>query len=231
MEINCIIIDDEPLAIKIIEQYISSVNDLILKGTFENPIEAQDLLKTNDVDLVFLDIQMPLITGIDFMKSTKLNSKVIFTKAHRNFAIESYELDIVDYLLKPISFPRFLKSVNKYRESFASKVNTSNLSADDDNFIYVNSNKKYLKVDFDSILYIDSIKDYIKIHTSKETIVTKEKISSFLEKLPKNFIRIHRSYIVNKNKISAFTAKDVEIGKIEIPIGSNFKEEVKKLRE
>ncbi len=229
MGINCIIIDDEPLAIKILEQYISNVNDLHLKDTFENPINAHDILKSGNIDLVFLDIQMPLITGIDFIKSTEINAKIIFTTAHRNYAIESFELDVIDYLLKPISFPRFLKSINKFKEITTLKENKSESQIKDD-FIYVNSNKKHLKIDFNSILYIDSIKDYIRIHLDEKSVVTKEKISSFLDKLPQNFIRVHRSYIVNKNKVSAFTAKDIELGQIEIPIGKNFKEEVTKLK-
>ncbi len=228
MSINCIIIDDEPLAIKVIEQYISNVSILNLKGTFENPMEAQELLNSNDIDLIFLDIQMPLITGIDFLKTIKINSKVIFTTAHRNYAIESYELDAVDYLLKPISFPRFLKAINKYEEISLDK-NYKLESRSDDNFIYVNSNKKNIKIDFDSVLYIDSIKDYIRIHTSEKTIVTKEKISSFIDKLSEDFIRVHRSYIVNKNKVTAYTAKDIEIEDIEIPIGNYYKDEIRKL--
>ncbi|MEM9362488.1 MAG: LytTR family DNA-binding domain-containing protein [Bacteroidota bacterium] len=230
MTINCIIIDDEPLAIDILVQYIGNIDDLNLKGTFENPMGAQELLKIGVVDLIFLDIQMPLITGIDFIKSTKLKAGIIFTTAHRNYAIESYELDVVDYLLKPISFSRFLKSVNKYKEAHT-PVHNKTESAISNDFIYVNVNKKHVKVTFNEILYVDSLKDYIKIHTSETQIVTKEKIGSFLEKLPENFIRVHRSYIVNKNHVTAITAKDVEIDKIEIPIGSNFKHEIKRLKQ
>ncbi|MEM8845610.1 MAG: LytTR family DNA-binding domain-containing protein [Bacteroidota bacterium] len=230
MTLNCIIIDDEPLAVDILVQYIGNIDDLNLKGTFENPLEAQALLKTEEIDLIFLDIQMPLITGIDFIKSTKLNAGIIFTTAHRNYAIESYELDVFDYLLKPISFSRFLKSINKFKEVRNPIYNKPKSSTSSD-FIYVNVNKKHIKVAFDEILYVDSLKDYIKIHFSEKQIVTKEKISSFLEKLPENFIRVHRSYIVNKNHITAITAKDVEIDKIEIPIGSNYKDEIRKLKE
>ena len=225
MSINCIIIDDEPLAIKVLEQHISNVNDLQLIRTFENPMDAVDILKSQHIDLIFLDIQMPLITGIDFVKTTPIPAKIIFTTAHRNYAIESYELDVVDYLLKPVSFPRFLKAVNKFKE-LTFNGNTENHLISKEPCIFVNSNKKHLKVDFKSILYIDSIKDYIRIHLEEKTVVTKEKISAFIEKLPDNFIRVHRSYIVNRNRITAFTAKDIEIGEIEIPIGNSYKEYV-----
>lgn len=228
--ITCIIVDDEPLAIQIIEQHLCQINDLELIGTFQNPLEAFSFLQANSVDLVFLDIQMPLLTGIDLVKSLPNAPKVIFTTAHRNYAIESYELDVVDYLLKPVTFIRFFKAINKLRalqELPTSTMETSSSSsAISHDHIYVNANKKYIKVLFHEIHYVESLKDYIRIHTDDQPIITKDRISEFEKKLPDNFLRIHRSFIVNTSKISAFTSKDVEIDVQEIPIGESYKKEV-----
>ncbi len=228
MSIKCIIIDDEPLAIQIIEQHLEKIPDLVLTASFQNPLEAFELLKTTKVDLLFLDIQMPLLTGIDFIKALDNPPAVVFTTAYRDYAIESYELNIVDYLLKPISFKRFFKAINKFRKLAQIQVSNNlpeEVSPTNDH-IYVNSNKKYVKVLFGHITYVESLKDYIRIHTSDDTIITKDKISEFEKKLPGQFLRIHRSYLVNVSKISAFTAKDVEIGSAEIPIGDSYKKEV-----
>lgn len=191
-----------------------------------------EFIQSGEVDLIFLDIQMPLLTGIDFVKNTTLQPKVIFTTAHRDYAIEGYELDIVDYLLKPISFTRFFKAVNKYRQSLSVTDTTQDtipLQQENDH-MYVNVNKKFLKIHFKDISYVDSLKDYIRIHTSEEVIITKDKISAFIEKLPADFLRVHRSFIVNKNKITAFTARDIELGAVEIPIGDQYKSVVKALK-
>lgn len=226
--IRCLIIDDEPLAIEVIKMHLSQLPELELVATFNNPIEAIELLKQDTIDLLFLDIEMPLLSGIDFIKTIPNVPKVIFTTAYRNFAIESYELDVVDYLLKPISFSRFFKAINKYKallELPISKVSTSEEVVTNDH-IYVNVNKKFVKIKFADILYIESIKDYIRIHLPDTNIVTKDAISSFEEKLPSEFLRTHRSFIVNTVKITAFTKVDVEIGEKEIPIGSSYKEGV-----
>jgi len=198
--IRCLIIDDEPLAIEVIKIHVSQLKELQLINTFNNPIEALETLKTEAIDLIFLDIEMPLLSGIDFLKTIPKVPKVIFTTAYRHYAIESYELDVVDYLLKPISFSN--------------------------NHMYVNANKKHIKIGFDDILYIESIKDYIRIHLANSNVVTKESISNFETKLPAEFLRIHRSFIVNTSKITAFTKVDIEIETREIPIGASYKEKV-----
>ncbi len=228
MAIQCVIIDDEPLAIQVLQQHVEQVTDLEVVATFQNPMEAMTFLKETQVDLLFLDIQMPLLTGIDFLKSTHIKPKVIFTTAYRNYALESYELDVIDYLLKPISFSRFFKAINKYRSLTGSTLQPTTPTQENvlNDHLYVNSNKKHIKIEFSSILYVESLKDYIRIHTTAQAITTKDKISSFLEKLPAHFIQTHRSYIVNSDQITAFTAKDVEIGDLEIPIGEVFKEKV-----
>jgi len=229
MKVQCIIIDDEPLAIELIKSHVAKFSNLEMIASCHNAIEGFEVLKSKQVDLIFLDIQMPLLTGIDFLKSLSNPPKVIFTTAFREYAVESYELEVVDYLLKPISFDRFFKAMNKYFKTVEHKtVNLANKSKDDtsSDFITVNVNKKHYKVLFSEILYAESLRDYVQIHTIEMTLVTKDKISDFENKLPNNFLRTHRSYIVNLDKITAFTTNDVEIGKLEIPIGVSYKNEV-----
>jgi len=228
MGIRCVIVDDEPLAIRVLEKHIMNVPDLELVATFDNAISAGHFLQDTSIDLLFLDIQMPVVTGIDFIKNTRIQPKVILTTAYRKHALEGYELDIIDYLLKPISFIRFYKSVNKYR-ALSSTITTTNVNSPEINitsdYIFVNSNKKMIRIAFNNMLFIDSIKDYVRIHTLNETIITKDKISSFLQKLPSSFLRVHRSYILNSEKIATLTAKDVVlINGMEIPIGASYKE-------
>ena len=229
MAINCIIIDDEPLAIKVLETHLNEIPDVKVAANFQSAVEALSFLMEETIDLIFLDIQMPLLTGIDFLKSTNNLPSVIFTTAFRNYAIESYELDVVDYLLKPISFTRLFKAVNKFKNlqnlppSIPAKDDLINAVND---HLYVNSNKKFVKVLFKDILFVESLKDYIKIHTIDGQIVTKDKLTSFTEKLPDHFVRTHRSFLVNLRMITAFTAVDVEIGEKEIPIGSSYKHQV-----
>ncbi|WP_034059635.1 LytR/AlgR family response regulator transcription factor [Lacinutrix jangbogonensis] len=229
MKVKCIIIDDEPLAIALIEVHIAKIPNLEVIATCNNALEGFEVLKSKPVDLIFLDIQMPLLTGIDFLKSLSNPPKVIFITAYREYAIESYELEVVDYLLKPVSFDRFFKAINKYFKTIESNYKTEvDIPKKDGSsgFIYVNVNKKNYKILFSEIIYAESLKDYIQIHTKETSIVTKDKISDFEQKLPKNFLRTHRSYIVNTDKITAYTANDVEVDTLEIPIGVSYKQEV-----
>lgn len=227
MPITCIIVDDEPLAIQIIEGHIAQIPDFELVATFQHPVRALEFLDTTCIDLIFIDIEMPILTGIDFIKTLKNIPKVIFTTAYRNYAIESYELEVIDYLLKPISFARFLRAVNRFKsrrqEAPILSIESTDLKND---HIYVNANKKFIKVLFNDITYVESIKDYVRIHTPDGSVVTRDKISEFEKKLPHNFLRIHRSYIANTHKISAFTSTDIEIGRREIPIGESYKREI-----
>lgn len=228
--VKCLIVDDEPLAIKIMQRHVAQIPSLDLRASLQNPLEAFEFLKKEPIDLIFLDIQMPVLTGIDFVKSLAQAPAVIFTTAYRNYAVESYELDVVDYLVKPITFTRFFKAVNKYlsqgSESPVSVPTSKQTEAQQADYIYVNANKKYIKIPFADILYVESIKDYVRIHTEGKSVMTKDKISEFAAKLSSDFLRIHRSFIVNTRKITAFTAQDVEIGEREIPIGGSYKEEV-----
>lgn len=228
MPIKCLIIDDEPLAIQVIETHVKQISEIEVMGTFQNPIKAFDFLKENKIDLLFLDIEMPLLTGIDFIKSISNPPKVIFTTAYRNYAVTSYELDVVDYLLKPISFTRLFKAINKYKSLSEVKVVKETVFSEETahDHIYVNSNKKYIKISFNEILYVESIKDYVRIHLQDKRVVTKDTIGNFVTKLSKDFLRIHRSYIVNTKKVTAFTALDVEIDEKEVPIGASYKSTV-----
>ena len=226
MSIRCLIIDDEPLAIEVLQTHLQQIEEVELLGTFQNSLKAFEFVKNHTIDLIFLDIEMPVLTGVDFVKSLKSPPKIIFTTAHRDYAVVSYELNVIDYLLKPISFMRLFKAINKYKELIGSQTTVVPEEVETPNdHMYVNSNKKFIRISFDEILYVESIKDYVRIHLEDQSVITKGTIGSFLEKLPKTFIRIHRSFVVNTKKVTAFTSLDVEIGTKEIPIGSSYKNE------
>ncbi len=222
--IKCIVVDDEPLARSLLEGHIGEVPFLEHLGSFKDGVEAIDFLRTTTVDVIFLDIQMPKLTGIDVLKTITSPPKVIFTTAYREYALESYEYEAVDYLLKPVTFTRFFKAVNKLlpvSEDVGARTHVPPVE-----HIYVAFNKKRIKVMLDQVLYIESVKDYIRIHLEDKRLVVKEQLGRFAEQLPAHFLRTHRSYVVNTNKITAYTALDVEIGDKEIPIGGKYKEYV-----
>lgn len=228
--ISCLVVDDEPLARAIIKSYISQVPLLRLEGECANAIEAFSFLQHRPVDLMFLDIRMPQLNGNDFLKTLKNPPKVIMTTAYTDYALEGYELDVVDYLLKPIPFDRFLKSVNKaYGHGVPKMEQAVPEEKTSDSFVYFRADRKMVKVMLKDILYIESMKDYIKVITAAGTIITKQSISSVEAMLPeKEFIRSHRSYIVSSRHIKSFTAELIEIHNTEIPIGKLFRNEVMK---
>ena len=230
-EVNCLVVDDEPLAIGLLEKHIAQFSRLKLIESCWNAVQAFEVLQREKIDLIFLDIQMPGMTGVEFIKSLKNPPSIIFTTAYREYAVESYELDVVDYLLKPITMDRFMKAINKYlsNRGTETKVFSSPSESQDEDALFVNSNKKYIKVLFQEVLYIESLKDYVQIHSISGKVSTKDKISVFEHKLPDYFIRVHRSFIVNTRQITAFTAHDIEIGELEIPIGISYKSEVMNL--
>ena len=235
MKIKCLIIDDEPLAQKGITEYVNDVEFLELNGVFENALKAIDVIHQKKIDLIFLDIQMPQLLGTDFMHSLINPPKVIFTTAFRKYAVDGFELDAVDYLLKPISFERFLKAVNKVMRLNITSTEIdllfkpSQITTNTDAFIYLRADRKNIKVNFDDILFIESLKDYIKVVTKDKTIVTKQAISSIEENLPKDlFTRTHRSFIVSLKKIESFTPDLIQINKYEIPISRSYRHEVEK---
>jgi DNA-binding LytR/AlgR family response regulator len=233
-KIICLAVDDEPPALDVLKKFIGSVHLLELAGTCSDAIEAINYLQKKPVDLIFLDIKMPELLGTDFIRALKNPPKVIFTTAFRKYAIEGFELDAVDYLLKPISFERFLKAVNKVMDASLNGTltieNEQQNKVATDNSIYFRSDRKMVKVNLADILYIESIKDYIKVVSATGTVITKQSISSVEESLPKEmFIRIHRSFIVALNKIESYSNELVWVGKAELPISRMYRHEVEKV--
>jgi len=235
IHVKCLVVDDEPLAREVLKRYIEQMPTLEFAGECASAVQAIIFLQQHPVDLIFLDIRMPQMNGTDLIKSLKNLPKVIFTTAYSEYAMEGYELDVVDYLLKPIRFDRFVKAINK---AFAMQ-NGNRPSAEQEltvqekrqePFAYFRVDRKMTKVLFNDILYIESMKDYIKVVTNENTIVTKQSISSVEAMLPeKLFVRTHRSFIASVEKIKSFTSEIVEIGKNEIPIGKLYRNNVMKV--
>ncbi|WP_074406128.1 LytR/AlgR family response regulator transcription factor [Aquimarina megaterium] len=219
--VRCLLVDDESPAIDLLINHIKMLDDLEIVTSCYSAVEAFEVIKKEEIDLLFLDIEMPVLKGLDFLKTLQHPPKVIITTAYREYAIEGYDLDIIDYLLKPISFDRFVKAIDRYYERVQSPPLA--IVEKNDTFFYVNVNKKHIKIVFDEVLYIESLKDYVKIHTTHQKLVVKSNIGKIETQLPSTlFLRIHRSYIVAIDKITAYTQKDIEIGTIEIPIGSSY---------
>lgn len=232
MNLKCFIIDDEPLAIEVIESHVSKIDGLEVVATFQNAVKAFQALRDADVDVLFLDIQMPRLTGIELLKTLKNPPRVVFTTAYREYALEGFELDVVDYLLKPISFDRFLKAVNKLFDLITKdeKPIQSIQSGDDLHYVFVPSDKKNVKVCLDEIIYIESKRDYILIKTSNKEVNTYQTITYMEEHLPsEHFLRVHRSFIINLSKIECWSNNDVEMPGIKVPIGRTYKRETLKV--
>ncbi|MDQ1857938.1 LytTR family DNA-binding domain-containing protein [Chryseobacterium sp. WLY505] len=215
-KIKCIIVDDEPLALSLLEHYVEKIPFLELVFSTENPILALEYLQKNDSDLIFLDIQMPELTGINFMKIVGADQKYILTTAYSEYALEGYEHNVVDYLLKPVSFDRFQKSVLKAQErfSFAHEENTH---------FFVKSSGQRHRIGFQEILYIESIKDYVNIRTENDEFIVLDTLKSMENQLPETFVRIHKSFIVNLDKVKSIGAKKVILPEYEIPIGESYR--------
>jgi DNA-binding LytR/AlgR family response regulator len=234
--VKCIIVDDEPLARDVIRRYIQKVPTIVLLGEFGNAIDATIFLQENTVDVIFLDIRMPQLNGTDFVRSLRNVPKIIFTTAHKEYAHEGFELDVTDYLLKPIRFDRFLRAVNKaFPQRPADNMVNHPVIAEESrpalSFIYLRVERKMIKVFLDDILYIESDKDYVKVFTDKSYILTRQTIASVEAMLSESlFTRIHRSYIISLNKIKSFTADTVEIGDKELPVGKLYRNSFLKLQ-
>jgi len=232
--INVIIVDDEPLALDVLETYIEKIPELNLVQRCNNALEANEALKVHDIDLMFLDIQMPQLTGTDFLKTLSNPPLVIFTTAYANYALEGFELNAIDYLLKPISLERFMKAVNKAVEQIElQRKDSAATITDGDNksFIFVKADKKLIKVSYSEIIYIEGLKDYVIIRQDTGRIITLQTMKSLEEKLPSGiFKRIHRSYIINLNKINAIVGNMVEVtekGQAKhLPVGKNYRDEL-----
>jgi DNA-binding LytR/AlgR family response regulator len=231
MKIRCLVVDDEPLAAELVATHISKTPDLELVTTCSNAMEAFAVLQREKVDILFLDIQMPRMTGWDLLKTLPEKPHVIITTAYRDHALEGYEFDVLDFLLKPIHYERFLKAIGKYhlRKSHTAEL-ASTQDAYEQMYKYFKVNREMKKVFLKDILYIESLKDYVRIKTDKESLITYQRISYLEEKLPEDkFIRVHKSFIVAIDKIVSLGSNSLKVKDKEIPIGRNYKVNVTKL--
>ncbi len=225
-KISCIIVDDEPLARKGIELNVKELDWLEIKGQFPNAIKAGDFLKANEVDIMFLDIEMPGLKGLDFIKTLQSNVIVILTTAYPQFALEAYELEVFDYLVKPIRFERFYQSVNRARDIVElNRKDKSELTDIQEEYFYIKADRKYFKLYYKDVLYIKGLKDYVMIFTQKDKYMTAMNIKTIYSKLPAAiFARVSKSYIINVNAIDSIDVDTIYIGKEEVPLGTSYKE-------
>lgn len=228
---NCIIVEDEPLAAEVISDYIQQVHFLELKGICSDAIYAMEIMQKEKIDLIFLDIHLPKLKGLDFVKTVKNPPQIIVISAYQEYALQGYELNIIDYLLKPVEFSRFLMAVNKLKSPYENEISNGKgriiqpAAPVERAHLFFNVSKKKIKIYLDEILYIESLKEYIRIVTNEKSILTKFQLGQIEELLAKNnFLRVHRSFVVAKEKIDAFSAAAVEIQGKEIPIGRSYKE-------
>jgi len=237
LEISCIIIDDERIAREGIKSYVEQIDFLQLKGVFKSAIEANTFLSNNKVDLMFLDIEMPMLSGIDFLRSLHQPPYTIFTTAYSQYALEGYKYDVIDYLMKPVSFDRFLQSVNKLvrilnRQQLTAVPQTTEAGSRPDTEenkqeLYVKTDKKIVKLLFNEILYLESMQNYVQIFTDDDIYITRITLKNIVEALPADgFIQTHKSYVVNKSKISAIEGNMIIINKHRIPISRRMKDEI-----
>lgn len=230
-QFKCIVVEDEPLAAEVLEDYIAQVPFLNLRAVCSDAIFALEIINAEKIDLIFLDIHLPKLKGLDFIKSLKHPPQIIITTAYHEYALQGYEFNVVDYLLKPIEFSRFITAVNKLKPRQLAEPSLPVTPRESERrFLFFNVSKKRVKIYLDEILYIESLKEYIKIFTKTRSILTKFQLGEIEELLNKaDFIRVHRSFIVAKDKIEAFTASDVEINGKQIPVGRSYKEIVQSL--
>ncbi len=231
MTLRAIAVDDEPLALEVIERFSQKIPSLELINTFQSPIEAMEYLKENPVDLLFLDIQMPDLTGLQFLQSLTEKPMIIFTTAFTEYAVDSYEFDAVDYLLKPVLFDRFYKAVNRAELQLQAKEALQAQDGDDavgngKDFLFIKSDTRFFRVSLSDILLIEGMRDYIAVHTPKQRILTLMSMTNMLKKLPSDrFMRVHKSYIIGLDHIALIQHNRVFINDKEIPISSSYKEE------
>lgn len=225
--IKCVIIEDEILAQKLLQKYIEKDMRLQILKVCNNGQEAFEYLSDNKIDIAFCDIQMPLLNGIDLLKIIEYKPISILTTAYENYALQGFALDVVDYLLKPFSYDRFQQAVNKAVELYQFRIEKNQEKVNEEKFIYLRANQMMQKVFLDSILYIEALKDYVQLITTDKKITIQDTMKSMEEQLPENYIRVHKSYIINKNKIEKYTTQSVIISAKEIPIGRAFKGNLK----
>ncbi|RLD57529.1 MAG: DNA-binding response regulator [Bacteroidetes bacterium] len=231
MRIKCLIIEDEPIAREVLRDYIGKLDDFKIAGEFENALEALSFMKQNRVDLIFLDINMPQLSGIEFLRSLSHPPKTIITTAHRKYALEGFDLQVLDYLLKPYSFERFFQAIEKYYETLAYPVTLHNIDSPISStaYLYLKDNRKTYKVYLSDISLIESKGEYVQVRSGKKVVMTRSSLTAIEQLLPNDqFIRTHNSFIVSIDHISAFTASTIEVGETEIPISRKYKNMVMK---
>jgi DNA-binding LytR/AlgR family response regulator len=227
MKLTCIIIDDEPVARKVLQEFIGEIDYLELTGQAENPLKAMALLQDNDIDIIFLDINMPKINGIDFLKTSKFSSNIIITTAYPVYAVEAYGLDVLDYLVKPIAFERFLKACNKVKELKAQKNLMPAQPNNSNDHFFIKSENQIEKVFYDDLLYAEAMLNYVMLYTNSKKMMVYITIKGLEEQLPAEiFIRVHKSFIVNINKIRSIEGNILDIGNEKITISQNLREKV-----
>jgi DNA-binding LytR/AlgR family response regulator len=228
MKIKCVLIDDEPLATKVLQNYFTNFPDFEIIGTFYNSMEALEFINSNTIDVVFLDIHMPVMPGFELIKLIDYKTKIVITTAFREFAAESYELDVLDYLVKPVSLPRFIKCIRKIESEFNSKNNIKIETHRIEPHIFIKVDKKMVKIIIDEILFIEGMKEYIKVVTIDKTYITHKSLTSLTEELPLDrFMRIHKSYTIAINKVKSIEGNRIQILSHTIPIGRNYSKDVK----
>ena len=224
---NCIILDDEPLARAEMQSLIREVSNLEILGDFSNALTAVDFLKTNQVDLIFLDIQMPLMTGLEFAESLPKQSLIIFTTAYSQYALKSYELDAIDYLLKPIEKQRLEKAINKaelYNQLLSQETIKNTVESNTKDFLFIKADRRFYKLNFDEIKFIEGLKDYVVIHTKTQKLITAMNLKTIHQKIPADiFLRVSKSFVINLNFIDSFDKPNIYIDASEIPLGEVYK--------
>ncbi|KAA8475716.1 LytTR family two component transcriptional regulator [Arcticibacter tournemirensis] len=231
MNLKVLIVDDEPQAIEVIKNYLENFQNIEIVSSCTTAIEAYQVLRQKQIDLMFLDIQMPALKGTDFLRSLNRPPHVIFTTAYPEYALEGFDLAAVDYLVKPVSFDRFLRAIDKVLKLYEMKSGlsfTAEPSVDKEIFMYLKVDRKTIKINVGDILWIESLKDYVKVVLEDKSYITKQKISVLEELLPPQFVRIHRSFIVSVPKVTSYYSYAVEIGGKELPVGRNYKNEVQR---
>lgn len=226
-KVRCLIVDDEQPAVGLLTQYVEMVDGFEVTAFCYSAVKAREILKVTEVDLIFMDIRMPVLSGIDLIKTLRNPPAIVLTTAYREYALDGYDLDIIDYLLKPIKFDRFLKACQRYEERNDTRQAPQSNAQDNEDHFYVNVNKTHHKIVFADILYIESLKDYVRIHTTTEKLVVKGNIGSFMNQLPEQlFVRTHRSYIICLKHVKAYNQTDIEVGEKSIPIGVSHRKEL-----
>jgi len=228
MKIKCIIIDDEQLAISVIESHLRSFDHFEIVNTFNNPLKAYSVLEKEKIDVIFLDINMPQMTGFSFIENLNYKPLIIITTAYREYAVKSFELNVLDYLVKPIPFDRFLKTINKVYQQIYINTSVGDTNLSQEPHIFLKVDKKLLKINLNDILFIESLKDYIKVITKIGDYVVHKSLTAISEELPlSSFLRVHRSFTISINKITAIEGNSIEIANRRIPIGRNYLKQTK----